>query len=198
MLLFEVLSAVVIFVLVIAAIRRYARVSSPATNKLSDEQKARNAEYRRDFLELHGAKPDSPDPIAPTVSQQQARLNVQFLKNGLPYVPSESPPIDKDAWDPWWPPPSERAKITAHLHLTYLDANHNKTERDVTVRYIGTIEGNINAYCHLRRGNRVFRDWRILHCINRETGEVWVSPWLELTRLHGKSEQPREADGQSN
>ncbi len=185
--LFEVLSIVVVFVLIIAAVRRYARVSSPATDKPSDEQEARQAEYKRDFIKLHGAKPDAPDLVAPMAPQKYERLNVQFLKNGLPYLPSESPPIGKDAWDPWWPPPSERAKITAHFHLTYLDANHNKTERDVTVRYIGTIESNINAYCHLRHGNRVFRGWRILHCVNRETGEVWVSPWLELTRLYAKS-----------
>lgn len=59
------------------------------------------------------------------------------------------------------------------LRLKYIDRNGGITQRDITVNGISMYDGDgsIEAYCHLRKGQRTFKMERITECIDLETGE---------------------------
>ena len=97
---------------------------------------------------------------------------------------------EKDAWDGWFPPTSDRMQVSANLSIDYVDIDGNETSRDVDVRYVSYWgeELVINAYCRLRHANRTFRASRIDSCVDRDTGEYIEDLSSELLTRYRKSE----------
>lgn len=85
---------------------------------------------------------------------------------------------EKDAFEQWDSELyAEAARVvTADLRITYVDADGQRTHRNVTVeRYARTDDrggGVMIAFCHLRQARRPFRFSRIAHAADMETAQT--------------------------
>ena len=169
---------VIAFVAAIGLVRSLLS-APPRSSKREYMSRVRAASYRREFERLHGAPPKPLTPVEVSIVEPD-RSDAVTISFSQPFASFDHHQFEKDAWDPWFPPKKERLRVTAELHIVYLDAENQCTERDITVRYIGENHAALNAFCHMRQGNRTFRNERILRCVDRTTGEVMHDVWAVL------------------
>ena len=69
--------------------------------------------------------------------------------------------------------------VHLEIGMAYLDAKGNLTDREIEVSKIFKSEDNkryFSGFCRLRQANRSFREDRMVHLIDLETGEIFDPP----------------------
>lgn len=81
---------------------------------------------------------------------------------------------ERETWEGSFWEAKAQVPCNARVHLSYVDANANATQRHVTVRRFdpSSPTGLILGHCHLRNETRTFRMDRIKRAVDSDTGEV--------------------------
>lgn len=120
-----------------------------------------------------------------------SRANASAAQN------EESPPAEASsemdsANEPsFWCAPSTPA--TGRYRITYVDADGNRTDREIVALSVLTAEGRsaIYARCLLRGQNRTFIERRIVSAVNLETGEAVDSVAADAMRNYSSSDESK-------
>ena len=102
-------------------------------------------------------------------------------------------PRHREKYDVYMPPDSLAmtmpAPAPAQFRIRYMDADGQRTRRNITIHPFSSTPRNFSAYCHLRKATRTFLFDRIVEVIDLNTGEVL--PHADFfRRVHKRSRLP--------
>lgn len=98
-------------------------------------------------------------------------------------------PPKKDAWGGNFWDTTNQIDVRAVLRIDYIDAENQRTIRDIEVVKVGDIGNDkmIMAHCRLRNSTRTFLLSRIQHCADLDTGEVVSDIYEHLRKIFVRS-----------
>jgi hypothetical protein len=122
----------------------------------------------------------------------RARITVEYS--------SSSSYDDNDSWEGTVYESDESFGISANFKIKYTDSKGSFSEREVTVRNAGTINGKkaIFGYCKLRNQSRTFIINQISECIDLDTGEFIKDIYTYLENKYENSPEKIMCDVEIN
>lgn len=137
----------------------YSNLEHIGIEKTKDDEKKHQAGYIQD-INFKNAVSSFETSFSRTTQQTNKQVSSAPVKFSKYYADTY-----KDVYDQFG--------FSYKLRLKYIDRNGGITQRDITVNGISMYDGDgsIEAYCHLRKGQRTFKMERITECIDLETGE---------------------------
>lgn len=107
---------------------------------------------------------------------------------------------DNDSWEGTIYEADESFGVSANFKIKYIDTKGSFSEREVTVRNAGTINGKkaIFGYCKLRNQSRTFIIKQISECIDLDTGEFINDIYTYLQNKYENSPEKTMHDVEMN
>lgn len=107
---------------------------------------------------------------------------------------------DYDSWEGTVYEAEYSFGVSANFKIKYTDSKGAETEREVTVRNAGTINGKkaIFGYCKMRNASRTFIIAQIFECIDLDTGEFVNDIYTYLQNKYENSPEKAIVDFERN